>query len=235
MTAYNNMTAKLAGLKQGLDSRVESRPAVAQIVYGVAVMGRLGDNKVDAYRLDGKLVFDADFVASNSIVITVNGTAVTAVVFDTDQATTMTALKAQIEADIAGASVALTDVAGDNRTLVVSIPGSDVVLTEAVTGGDSQATGTATQENNQVFVGVSLRTQKEYNGENYYSVNEAVNIMKEGWITVEAAEAVNENGVVYIKTSGADKGKFGASGTEVVGAKFRETLGAAGLVDIILI
>lgn len=92
-----------------------------------------------------KVVFDADFVASNSIVFTVNGDAVTAVPFTTDQGTTMAALETAIEADITDAVVTLD--AGDTteRTLDISIPGTGVQsLSIAITGGTSQPSDTLT-------------------------------------------------------------------------------------------
>lgn len=93
----------------------------------------------------GKLVFSADFVSLNSIVVTVNGTAVTAVVFDTDQETTMDNLAAQIETDITGASVTVDPLDLDTRTLIIEIDDGDVEsLSAVVTLGASQPTATAT-------------------------------------------------------------------------------------------
>lgn len=91
-------------------------------------------------------IFDADLVASNSIVFTINGTAVTAVPFNTDHDTTMDDLITQIEADITGSSVSLDPGDVNNRTLIISIFGQAGVETcsVVVTGGASQATGTTT-------------------------------------------------------------------------------------------
>lgn len=86
------------------------------------------------------LVFSADFVASNSIVVTVNGTAVTAVPFTTDQATTMAALETQIETDITDSVVTVDGTDPDTRTLLISIPDKDTFTSAVVTGGASQPT-----------------------------------------------------------------------------------------------
>lgn len=91
------------------------------------------------------IVFDADFVTSNNIDLTVAGTSVTTVPFNTDHDTTMTDLKDQIETDVSGATVTLTDTGGDNRTLTIDVFGANATVTGlAVTGGASQATGTTT-------------------------------------------------------------------------------------------
>lgn len=90
-------------------------------------------------------VFDADFVASNSIVATVNGTAVTAVTFNADQATTMDDLKDQIEADITDASVTVVATDVDSRTLLIEIDGGQVTsVSWGITGGVSQPSDTVT-------------------------------------------------------------------------------------------
>lgn len=87
-------------------------------------------------------VFDSDFVASNSIQFTINGTAVTAVAFNTDQATTMDDIKTQIETDITGSKVVIDSSDLNNRTLYVDIDGEYVDSSVVVTGGASQPTGT---------------------------------------------------------------------------------------------
>jgi hypothetical protein len=111
----------------------------------------------------GTLTFDTDFVTSNSIVVTVNGTAVTAVPFDTDNATTYSNLETQIETDIAGSSVTVDAVA---RTVVVVLetPGGVSTISAVVTGGASQPVGTATYSDRQVdykAVAAWAETQKK--------------------------------------------------------------------------
>ena len=81
MSAYNDMTESIACLKHGLDSRVKSLcvKETNGIEYGYPVFGYAG-NESDVYLYHnnvGAMAFDADFVASNSIVLTVNGTATT--------------------------------------------------------------------------------------------------------------------------------------------------------------
>lgn len=90
----------------------------------------------------GKIVWDADFITGNLIDITVDGEAVTQVPFNTNQATTMDDIKTQIETDITGANCVIDSSDALNRTIYVDIAGKYTVLTEAVTGGASQADGT---------------------------------------------------------------------------------------------
>lgn len=231
MTAYSTLDARLAGLKQGLDSRVESRPAGKIIQFGRPVMGYAADKKAYPYVDAGKIAGSADLSASNSTVVTVNGVALTAVVYGTSHIATMNAIIAMIEASVSGADAYLDTADTNNRTIIVRIKGVEVVVTAATTGG-SAVTWTASLTNDQIFLGVALRTMKEYNGENQYNVNEAVNVMVEGWLSVETGVAVDENNNAYIITSGANKGLFGASGTLVADAQYVSSVGAAGLVDI---
>jgi len=225
MSAYNTLDKAFPGLKYGIDSRVVSR-AVKEangLDFGRPVFGYAGNEKdIYNYHQDrSQTVFDADFVASNSIVATVNGTAVTAVVFDTDQATTITALAAQIEADIAGATATLTDTGGDNRTIVIDIDGVDVVVTWAITGGASQAGDTVTVSSRQVFIGIALFTQRESAvkkdldgnileaADAKYAYKTAANVMVNGWIyAMKGAVAVNNLTTAYVIKSGATQGKL---------------------------
>jgi hypothetical protein len=165
MGAYSNTDAKIAGLKQGLSSRVLSKRVAetAGIEYGYPVFGYEGNDN-DAYLYHnnvGVILFDADFVTSNSIVITVDGTAVTAVPFNTSHTQTMTDLKEQIQNDITGAVVTLTD-ATNNRELTITIEDdNERVVAEAVTGGASQPTGTVSYTSSQIFLGLTLITHQE--------------------------------------------------------------------------
>lgn len=235
MPAYGDLTQKLPGLKMGVSeaSRVSSWVVAesAGIVFGAPVFGYDGDNE-NAYsaKTDTQtIVFDADFVASNSIVITVNGEASTPVVFDTNQATTMDALETQLEADFPGLEATLTDTAGANRTIELFWKGTNLTVTEAVTGGASQPTGTITASTKQVFLGIALFTQIAYNDEvGIYAYQDSINVMERGWVAVETHEAVQANTDAYAVTAiGATQGKFGTSGFDT-GCRFRDSLSSAG-------
>lgn len=90
------------------------------------------------------LAFDADFIAANSIVVTVNGTAVTAVVYAASHAATMAALKLQIETDITDCVCVITDSDATGRTLEINVNGDEADVSAAITGGASQAGNTVT-------------------------------------------------------------------------------------------
>ncbi len=94
------------------------------------------------------VTFDIDFVVSNSIVFTINGTAVTAVPFNTTNAQTYADIKTQIEADIANSSVTVDDVA---RTVVIEVLGGVSSASVVVTGGATQPTGSVTYVNEDDF------------------------------------------------------------------------------------
>lgn len=84
------------------------------------------------------ITFSGDFVASNSIVATVNGVALDPVVFTTDQATTIALVAAAIAAVPAVASATVTDT--QEITVVFNVGSSNVVDSVVTTGGVSQPT-----------------------------------------------------------------------------------------------
>jgi hypothetical protein len=252
MGAYNDIDTKLAGLKQGLDSRVVSRRSsqAAGLDFGYPVFGYAGNEKdVFLFRNNrAKILWDADFVTGNSIDITVDGTAVTTVPFNTDHDTTMDDVAAQIEADIAGSSVTLIDTGGNNRDIYITIEDDDNrAATEAVTGGASQASGTITYDSTMIFEGISMFSQREAaqkvdaNGvvleaaTAAYPEKEAANVMIDGWITVVTADAVVSKSAAYVVATGANQGKVtdSASGnTALTGATIDEDVSAAGLAIV---
>ena len=231
---YGNMEKSVAGLKQGIDSRVESRPAGGVIQFGRPAMGKSGDNKVYAFGVSSKLVLDADLITDNEIEVVVNGVNVIPVTYSISHDTTMTAIVNQINADIEGAEASLDAGDVDNRTIVISIPGKDVTASMTITGGSSQPGVTVTSENNQLVVGVVLRTAKEKAGENQYNKYEAVNVLIEGRVTVEIGEAVKINDPVFILNTGVNKGKFGNSGIALKGAVYSENSNGS-LANIVIV
>jgi len=85
------------------------------------------------------LTFDADFVASNSILSTVDGVDLTPVVFTTDQATTLAAVAAEIQTDASVTTATVTD----TREITVTFADNDAhTLASVVTLGASQPVGT---------------------------------------------------------------------------------------------
>jgi hypothetical protein len=98
-----------------------------------------------------KVTFDQDFVASNSIVFTINGTAVTAVPFNADQQTTMGDLETQIEAEISGSAVTISG--SPYREMTITITDSVVSSISVVTtGGASQPTASFSYDDTGLVV-----------------------------------------------------------------------------------
>lgn len=87
------------------------------------------------------MVFDADFVADNSITSAVDGADLTPVVFTTDQATTLAAVAAELAGD---ASITSATVTGTREITVTFADTTAHTLSVGVTGGASQPTGTVT-------------------------------------------------------------------------------------------
>lgn len=236
MGAYNNQDQAIAGLRFGSEARVETFRCAESvgINFGAPVFGYEGDdvNGYAAHDDISTIVWDADFVTGNSIAVTINGTTVTTP-FNTDQATTMADLVSDIEGEAAlsGIDAERTDIAGNDRTLKLFWKGVDLTVTEVVTGGASQATGTITANQGGIFVGVAVLTHKEFAGSAKYELDEAMNVMAEGYIWVLAAAAVNSQTDAYVVTTGADQNKFSSSGY-ATGARFRSTVAAAGLVQL---
>ena len=93
MGQYGNIERAFAGMPAEhyqFNEQKRTRKAQDIINFGDPVFGYLGDEvRGYNYYLDtAKLVFDADFVSLNEIVITVNGVAAATVTFTTDHDTT---------------------------------------------------------------------------------------------------------------------------------------------------
>jgi hypothetical protein len=226
MSAYNNIDTAIAGLKADNNdvTRVISRAIQDSggISFGASVWGYLGEeDKCYGFYLDtAKIVFDADFVASNSIVITVDGTAADAVSFDTDHDTTMDALITELTGEGWDASLDATDT--DNRTIYIrKSKGSAVgTVSEAVTGGGSQPTGTITYETSQVFLGVAMYTAKnvDSSGTGKYEQYDSVSIVNRGTIWATITGTVNAEDDAYIETT---NGTFDDTAGLTVSCKFK--------------
>jgi len=233
MGAYDTIDVAIAGLKHGLKSEVESWVVgeANGIEFGRPVFGYDGDDKT-IYKFHNdraKLVFSADLITLNSTVVTIQGTALDAVVFDTNHLTTMNLIIAALVA--AGYSAELDTTDTTNRTIFVVTKGATIAASAAVTGGESQATVAVTYDysNELTFVGVTLFTQKEYAENAMYKYQECANVIVDGGVYGSAGEAVESNTPAYVLTSGTYIGQFGDSGF-TTSARFRGDISAAGIV-----
>jgi len=233
MAQYGNMEIAIPGL---LDSYYpffkSTRCAKQDIQYGKPVMGYLDDvTNGYNYALDtSKIVWDADFVTSNLIDIVVNGVTITQVPFNTDHDTTMDDVVTQVTAKSITDSVlgvvtfkaALDATDANNRTLYIRTTGLDSTVTEAVTAGATQATGTITTQSDQVLIGGAVFLQREVaasTGAKYY-VNDDITVIEQGRIWMYANSATGD-GIAYIDNAGADKGNFANAAGDTVNTVFR--------------
>jgi len=192
------------------------------------------------------LVFDADFEASNSIIITVNGVATTATVYASSHADTGAAVLAKI--------LALSTVASATfsvRTFVIKVIDAPAVVTEAITGGSSQPTGTATPSLDiSTLFGVvehSYALEGGLPGSTdpvQYPANDVANILRKGAIYVQMETAFDPDvDTLYIRheagsatelvgqfRNDADSGK--ATSLATLPIVVRTALSAAGLATL---
>lgn len=253
MGAYEDIDPKIAGQSQELPNRVISKRCAenAGIGFGYPLFGYVGnDEDVFLYHKNqATVLFDGDLVTDNDIDITVDGVAVTTVPFNGTHNQTMDDIVTQIEADIEGAVVELTDIGGDNRTFTINIEDDvDRLVTAVVTGGGGQAGATITYQSTQILKGVALRTSKEHaprldlegntlEAGTDYVYKDELNCLIEGLITSVIENAAVESGTqVYVITSGDDQGKFSVTLTdnvEAIGWTFEESNdGSTELADI---
>ena len=223
MPAYGDNDQAIAGLTYGKDKEVRSLVSkqITGINFGLPVFGYEGnDNDVFGFHNNvSAMDFDGDFVTGNSIILTVDGVAVTAVPFNADHDTTMADLITQVEADIAGAS-AVSNTGGDNNTITITIEdGIDRVVTEAITGGAGQVTGTETVSSSQIFKACAIHTHKEAPARNdvdgsvvlaasaLYELNSSLNGMIEGFVWLTASGTAASGKPVYVIGTGANQGE----------------------------
>ena len=153
MSQYDELDIAILGMRADSNpvSRIESFAAQEAINFGYPVFGYEGDTeRCYAYHNDvAKFVYDIDFEASNSTVVTVNGVDTDPVVYASSHDNTMDLLITAITA-LAGVDANLGDVSGDNRTVYIRTVGLDNTSTSLTTGGSNQAVATITVQSDQV-------------------------------------------------------------------------------------
>lgn len=229
---YGEYEKALAGLKYGLESDIVTAAAKAIIQFGEPVLRAVGDD-LGGYALDKiTLTFSADFVASNVIAGSILGSAVS-VTFATSHAATFAALVAALDA-VTDVTIVASDATA--RTITLSTAGKATALALTVTAGDSQAALAISLPADRVLGGIALRVQKAKVSEVLgarYDVTEAVPVMVEGGIWVEASKAVASFAKAYLTTAG----KFTDSAVGSIATKysFASSTTAAGLVQLTVI
>ena len=226
---YQDMGTALAGLGIApATARIDSFTATEDIEFGYPVFSYPGEKKAYAYHLDtASLVFDADFVTSNTIDITVNGEAMGQVTFTTDHDTTAGLVVDGLNA-MTGVEAVLDTGDVTNRTFLIRSKGVTSVVSATVLLGESQATGTPSYESAQIFVGMCLRTMMPSSGTAKYILTEEVNVLERGKLWAECDKAVNANTDVAV----ASNGKVTDAGALSIDCKFRGTIASTGLVEL---
>lgn len=225
MSQYDDMDIAILGMRADSNpvTRIESFVAQEDINFGYPVFGYEGDTeKCYAYHNDvAKLVYNIDFEASNSTIVTVNGVDTAPVVFTGTHDATMDLLITAITA-LAGVDANLGDISGDNRTIYIRTVGYNCVATSVTTLGTNQAVATITVQSDQVFIGVAQSSQKDVDSvDARYLAYQVVNVLSIGKIwAILKDETILANAVAYLETSGADAGKFSVDGSDI-NVKFR--------------
>jgi len=141
-------------------------------------------------------------IASNSTVVTLNGIALTPVVYATSNAATLTAIAALIAAQPLIASAVSN---GTDTITITASQGFAVTATFVTTAGSGQPTWTPTYSNDNVFYGVSVYIQNKMNlygpqgsaGAAPYFIGDAVSTLTRGRIYVTAENNVTSDSPVY--------------------------------------
>jgi hypothetical protein len=232
--AYGNLAENLLGMPYGIDPFDAESPVCSELLgidYGDPVVEYPGYEGL-AYKPHTDTVTltqSADFSASNSTVLTLNGVALDAVVYATSNANTQLLLKAAILVAIPTAIVTIST----SRIIIVTTHGADITLTGVVTGG-SAVTLTPAYSTVAVFAGIAMFMQishKTYTGG--YKLYDAMTIMRRGKIWAYASKAVNSDTKAYvIYAAGATQGQLtdSASSTLLTSGVFRKTITVAGNV-----
>lgn len=104
------------------------------------------------------LTVSTALITGNSTVVTINGTALTAVVFDDSAAATMTALAAMIESSSAVASATVSSLV---ITIYAADPTSTLTVSAVTTGGSTEPTWAAASDTNTIYKSQPVRLQAD--------------------------------------------------------------------------
>jgi hypothetical protein len=188
----------------GFNNVLSPVSAIEEIPIGLGTAKVIGaDMQVRLPHLDiATVTASVPLVASNSTVVTLNGVALTPVVYATSNAATLTAIAALIAAQDGIASATSN---GTDAITITADQGLAVSATFVTTLGSGQPTWTTVYTNDNVFYGVALYIQNKQNllgpngslGGSPYFVGDPVPVMTRGrvWVTVE--DAVTSDDPVY--------------------------------------
>lgn len=215
---YGYCGEALPGLQFGFGAKDDmSYAAVEKIYPGRAVVCYPGEKGVcgHPHKDEATITYSTNFITGNSTIVTVNGESTAAVVFDTDQATTMAALIAAI----AGLSTVSSAVISGTKAVVITTKYAAVTAASVTTLGDTQPTANITYGNaDKIFLGVAMRVHRAPDASDdtaMYNVNDAVSVREFGNIIVklDSSAPANNSAVAILTTPEASVGLFTRSTT----------------------
>lgn len=227
---YGDMSPARPGLPDGSNHKIDTKYAKEAIGYGEPVFVVAGEDYNAYLPVQDSVVmtFAGDFVASNVItsVVTLDGVAFSDVVtnWDTDQATTLAALIADLTALTGVTAVAGTAARAINLSVAA---GSNISIVSTVTLGAGQTTASYVYSTSLLFGGVAIVDHKEgldINGDRFveeFGEGELLGAVtdKDIWVTVPSGVTSTANRKAYViaNADDADYKKFTTSATNTYG------------------
>lgn len=239
-TAYteNYAEGRIGMIADSGNRRVESKlsndSSAIQFGRGVAKGADAELNVENFYQEIATVTYDIDFEASNSIAFSVNGVAITPVVYASSQADTLAALVAAVDG-LSGVSAVASTTKGliVTRRVIPADTSADIVALSTVTLGTNQAVATYAYSTDQVFAGATVKQDNAVGGEIVTDDNGEYGdcgAMTQGvlWCELVSGQTPAVDGSVYVVSTGTDRGKFTTvddTTTEAVtSAKFKSTV-----------
>lgn len=217
--------------------------AVGKLEFGYAGMRSDDTTKRRSVRTPKRnastLVFAGDLVTSNVVNGNVNGVPITAITFETNHLTTITALADEIVAKLLAQGIVATyALSGTNRTITFAAIDGHVDLTSfIVTAGAGQTTATLTNVTSDAlidFVGIlryDARAPRISDGLPGFDDKDSVALVRKGRIWVPITSDVADNADAYVDVTAGNEGKITDVSSGNIGpiGKFRGDWTTAGL------
>lgn len=231
-TSYNrDFGIAFAGMKADIRfDTVESFLAEGAVPFGYGIVaGSDLEKQVRVPSLNKSVLsIDADLVASNSTIATVNGNSAPAEVFDTDHDTSMANLATAI-ALLDGVASAVVSASRD--ITIIGENGTAIDASAVTTLGASQGTWTQVQTSNDALRGLAVHQHVEQSSAGVqdaeYRDEDTVSVLRQGqlWMPYVTAitPAIDEDAYINVQiTAQAGKLTNVSSGNVAIGGKIRQ-------------
>ncbi len=225
--------------------RVESALALEKLEFGFAAFKSTNSAKPRSVRAPKRnapvIVFAGDLITANVVNGTVNGVAISPITFATDHVTTVTALAAEIVAQLLlQGIVATAALSGSNRTITFTVTDANVLLASfVVSAGSTQTTATLTHGTSDTisrFAGLlrySAQQPRTVDGLAGYAAQDAVALVRGGKLWCPITSDVADGADVYVDMTSGNEGKLTDVTTTpnfaLTGLKFKGAWPTAGL------